>query len=66
MFIVEIGRIGWAAGVWQLSRAELLFLCRTKKIKWSKRKHWHELILGYDLIEWLMDRLCIEDSRKYF
>jgi hypothetical protein len=19
---------------------------------------------GYDLIEWLMDRLCIEDSRK--
>ena len=22
------------------------------------------MILGYDLIEWLMDRLCIEDSRK--
>ena len=24
------------------------------------------LTAGYDLIEWLMDRLCIEDSRKYF
>ena len=24
------------------------------------------LILGYDLIEWLMDRLSIEDSRKLF
>ena len=22
-------------------------------------------VSGYDLIEWLMDRLCIEDSRKY-
>ena len=24
------------------------------------------IYLGYDLIEWLMDRLCIEDSREYF
>ena len=23
------------------------------------------MISGYDLIEWLMDRLCIEDSRKF-
>jgi len=23
------------------------------------------IFLGYDLIEWLMDRLCIEDSCEY-
>ena len=26
---------------------------------------WNNFFSGYDLIEWLMDRLSIEDSRKY-
>ena len=46
-----------------LLKLKLLFL--KKKSRFFKTSFFFfDYIVGYDLIEWLMDRLSIEDSRK--
>ncbi len=45
-----------------LLKLKLLFL--KKRVGFKTSFFFFDYIAGYDLIEWLMDRLSIEDSRK--
>ena len=45
-----------------LLKLKLLFL--KKRVGFKTSFFFFDYIVGYDLIEWLMDRLSIEDSRK--